>query len=279
MLKDITGHRFGKLLVTSRAGVNSSFSAMWMCMCDCGEIRRVAGAALRAGRNKSCGCSSPRFVATGPSPRFLHEKRARSIWSGMLYRCSDKARGSARKNYYDKGIRVCDEWMDFDRFFFDMGVPPDGLSIDRINGNKGYSKDNCRWATSKQQANNKAVNVFISHQGSNKTISQWAESLGVKPNTLLYRIQRGIPLERALTKSIGHIGSQQAAQRVRPCQWCEKPFLPRTAQIRSGTGKFCSHKCHGESAKSANQQRRAWAIRKMDELDALNITIKRLNEG
>lgn len=245
-LKDLTGIRFEKLLITHRAENKKDGTARWFCICDCGETRVIAGTGLRAGRHKSCGCSSPKFTAERSTIHGKAGSRVYIIWQGMRVRCSDKSYGKTRKNYFEKGIRVCSDWESFEKFYADMGDPPDGFTLERINGDAGYSKENCKWASKKEQANNTSANLPVSYGGQTKNVSQWAEEIGVKPNTLIYRLRRGIPVERAIKASIGHIGTQKMQLRERACEVCGKLFIPRASQINDGVGKFCSQKCNGK---------------------------------
>ena len=195
-LKDETGKKFGSLIVLSFAG---SAPARWVCMCCCGHMLIVTGTDLRAGRYKSCGCLSPKFTSDRTLKHGLSRSRTYRIWHGMKQRCSGVAKGKSRRLYYDKGIRVCEDWMDFEKFYKDMGAAPDGMSIDRIDGNKNYEPSNCRWATKKSQANNMSSNHVIEFNGKSMTLSAWASERGIKPNTLLYRLRRGWDVGRALS--------------------------------------------------------------------------------
>lgn len=197
-IKDMAGLRFGRLSVVSMAASLPDGTARWNCVCDCGNARIVAGTGLRAGRHKSCGCSSPRFTRDRVKTHGMSYTRTYRIWHGMITRCSDKAYGKSRRLYFDAGIRVCDRWHSFPNFLKDMGVAPEGKSIDRISGKGDYSKRNCRWATPKEQGNNTSRNSLIDHGGLCLNITQWAERLGIKQNTLTYRLKRGWTPERAL---------------------------------------------------------------------------------
>lgn len=248
MLIDEKGSTFGYLVVVRMSGRDNSGAALWLCRCVCGEVREVSGPALRAGRNKSCGCKSPRFKPKNPS-QIISNKRAYTIWSGMISRCAPTAKGKSRRFYYEKGIRVCKAWRNFKGFYKDMGDPPDGASIDRIDGNKGYFKENCRWATPKQQANNTSRNHIVEYEGRKMTIAEWADEIGVKPNTLLYRIRRGASLEDSMKKKMDrkNCARNRAKKRESICPECGSVFHPRKSQTKEGRIPFCSHKCSYQS--------------------------------
>lgn len=246
-LKNLAGCRFEKLLVLDRSTNSPDGSARWNCVCDCGERRVIHGTGLRAWRNKSCGCSSPKFTKERLVTHGMSKTRTYKIYRGMLRRCSDSARGKERKNYYDKGIRVCLRWSEsFENFLADMGPAPEGYSIDRIDGNSWYEPNNCRWSTSTQQANNMSRNSIIEYNGRSQTIAMWAKEIGVKQNTLYYRISRGIPIDRAMHADIGFVSTEKKKSRERACLVCGGKFIPRTSQIRDGRGLFCSRACSGK---------------------------------
>lgn len=131
-------------------------------------------------------------IRHGDSHTRLHQ-----IWSAMRYRCNNRT----NKHYGAKGIRVCEEWNDYIKFrqwALSNGYA-DHLTIDRIDGNKGYFPDNCRWVDYKVQANNQSRNKLVTYKGVTKTISQWAEYMNVPKQTLYARLKRGWDIERALS--------------------------------------------------------------------------------
>lgn len=119
-------------------------------------------------------------------------------WKCMMARCYNQ--GHMHFNSYGgRGIFVCEQWHDFDAFISDMGKRPNGHSLDRIDNEKGYGPDNCRWATAKQQANNRRNNTVIEVNGVEKTISQWADDLGTSASTVAARINMGWSVEDAVS--------------------------------------------------------------------------------
>ncbi len=251
---DMTGQRFGRLTVTRHAGsAGTAQHAKWECVCDCGNRTVVIGASIRAGRTRSCGCLAreTRFDKGSAEDHGMSGSRTYRIWAGMKRRCKPGNTGNKAHLYAGKGITVCDEWQSFPRFLADMGEAPPGLTLDRRNGDLGYYKDNCRWATRTEQANNTSCNVRLTHEGRTQTVAQWAADLGLKSNTLIYRIRRGLPVEQVLTTAaLVRAATLRAAERNRPCAVCGKVFLPRPAQLREGRGRFCSHACQGAARRA-----------------------------
>jgi len=116
----------------------------------------------------------------------------------MRLRCGKTSH--CAKNYADREITICAEWLNnFDQFVADMGLRPRGATLERKNNDKGYSKDNCVWATQKQQNNNQRRNRVIEFKGKKQTLSQWADELNIEFSTLWRRLNRNLPLEKALT--------------------------------------------------------------------------------
>jgi hypothetical protein len=94
---------------------------------------------------------------------------------------------------------VCERWNEYENFLADMGEAPEEMSIERIDNELGYSPENCKWATAKEQANNRSGNVNVTYNGETKTVAQWAEIVGIERKTLEYRIRAGWEASRALT--------------------------------------------------------------------------------
>lgn len=127
--------------------------------------------------------------------------RVYTIWAGMKSRATNP-RDKYFSRYGGVGIGLCERWHKFENFYEDMGEPPANHSIDRINNNKGYSPNNCRWATQSQQCRNRKNNVLLTYRGRTKTMGEWAIEFGIKKTALSYRLKAGWSIAEALeTKS------------------------------------------------------------------------------
>jgi len=161
----------------------------------------------RTGLVSRCGnekCVNPNHLVKRKPSNLIHgmrHTRVYRIWKAMNTRCSNP-NSDDFDDYMGRGILVCDEWRhSFDQFYKDMGEPTTPKHcIDRIDNNKGYSKANCRWATQKENANNRRSSLIITWNGKTKTVIQWAETIGVGPSTLYGRLRVGWSVERALTE-------------------------------------------------------------------------------
>lgn len=197
---ELTGRRSGRLLVVGFAELRKG-QTFWNCVCDCGTKRVVVGTSL-SGRTVSCGCFPKEMIRNGIHSHGAASKhspnyRTHGIWRGMLSRC-ESAHGKNFKDYVQRGIKVCDEWKSFDNFLRDMGVAPDGLSIERIDNNGNYEPGNCRWATRKEQQNNTRSNRIVLLHGEKMTLTQVAERAGISRAVVAARLARGWSIERAI---------------------------------------------------------------------------------
>lgn len=129
------------------------------------------------------------------------ESRIYRVWANMIKRCN-YIYCQHYDDYGGRGITVCDRWLKFENFLKDMGEIPPGLTIEREDNDKGYYKENCRWATRSQQQRNKRNNNLVTHQEKTQCLSAWAEELGINHRTLRSRFLLGWSAEKALTTSV-----------------------------------------------------------------------------
>lgn len=175
---DLTGRKVNNLTVRYRVD-NVGKQPAWHCQCDCGGTIRVLGMHLRAKNTFDCGCGAHARRRAALAQHGLCGTRVYGIWAGIRGRCTNPT-DVAWANYGGRGITLCERWQDVTAFVSDMGPRPSPKhSIDRIDNSKGYSPENCRWATQKEQANNTRTNVHITIDGVTRTMKQWAEHFGV----------------------------------------------------------------------------------------------------
>ena len=199
-LVEMTGDRYGMLSVIGRAE-NYRGNAQWLCKCDCGKLRTYIGFDLRKGKLRSCGCQNP----GSQGDHGMAGTATYVAWISMRVRCNNP-KSHAYKDYGGRGITVCDRWnKSFPDFLADMGPRPDGCSLERIDNNAGYEKSNCRWATQREQMNNRRVNRFIELNGRRQTLAQWLREVGMTNERFHDRVKTGWSVERALTTPVRKI--------------------------------------------------------------------------
>lgn len=201
-LIDLSGKKFGRWTVMCRVLNSQSKGYKWVCLCHCGIVKAVDGCSLRRGQSTSCGCSRAKQKVARASNRnhgLSHLKEYR-VWCGMKARCYNKS-NPRYKDWGGKGIGVCDRWRNsFVNFYADMGDrPSDKHSIDRIDGMSGYSPENCRWATPKEQSENRPFfNHIIEFDGRSQCMAAWAHEFGLHRGLLKDRLRNGWAIEEAL---------------------------------------------------------------------------------
>ena len=196
---DLVGQRFGDLLVLSRHKEPDK-EVRWLCLCVCGNKPKMLGYNLR--KQKSCGCH--RFIP-GTSPLITHGhasplgkvRKSYTVWLLMKRRCLNPNEPGFH-NYGGRGITIDKRWLVYENFYADMGDRPADLFLDRINNDIGYSKENCRWATRKEQNRNRRSNKMICHDGKTMCLIAWCENLGIKYTWAARKLRRGSSAEDVL---------------------------------------------------------------------------------
>lgn len=188
------GERYGQLEVLI-PGEKTRDKTLFLC--DCGEEKLIRLDHVRSGKIMSCGHIKIKHN--------MNNTRTHNTWVAIRSRCSNE-NDVHHKWYIDKGIRVCDRWLEsFSNFLEDMGERPEGMTLDRVDNTQGYSPENCRWATPKEQANNRNNTSFLTAFGETKSLSYWTEDSRCTPTTsagIRARLERGMNPEEALTKPL-----------------------------------------------------------------------------
>lgn len=200
--KGMIGSKHNRLTVLSQA-TSRNYKRQWNCLCECGNESIVTTNDLTSGNTKSCGCLQRESlkkmnVKHGGS---IEHKKEYATWCAMKTRCYNE-KSTDYPSYGGRGIKLSKEWDEsFESFYSDMGDrPSDKHSIDRIDVNGDYCKENCKWATSIEQANNKRVTIRISVNGEDKPIAIAARGVGLDRNVVVRRLQSGLSAEDALCK-------------------------------------------------------------------------------
>jgi len=184
------GERNNRLTIISECGKDTWGKVIWECQCDCGKhIKTTYSNFVNI---FSCGCYSKEQASIRQKTHGQAGVTSEyNTWSSMKERCLN-SNNPNYKRYGGRGITVCEKWLNFEGFFEDMGVKPTPKhTIDRINNDGNYEQSNCKWATRKEQANNRSSNRIISLNGYNKTVSQLCDALNLKRTNVSYRINKG----------------------------------------------------------------------------------------
>lgn len=196
---DLTGQRYGRLLVLSFSHIGNHNRRFWNCLCECGVTKKVPMPSLRRGKSQSCGCIKHELdLIRRKTHGFTAERkkdRTYNSWMSMKSRCINPNE-SGYENYGGRGIKVCDRWLGeegFNNFLTDMGERPPNTTIDRfpdVNGN--YEPSNCRWGTDDQQSRNRRNNRVIEYFGISMPLCEWAK---------LFKLTRGSMLSKYINRN------------------------------------------------------------------------------
>lgn len=200
MKKFTAGEKVGRLTIVGFAGVAKG-RARWLVACSCGgPVKSVDGGDLRRGQIRSCGCLKRESLRLGPESIATHRMAGSPTyqsWASMKQRCLNP-RNKRAKDYADRGIEIDPRWLNFENFLSDMGVRPDGKSLDRRDNELGYGPQNCRWASAVDQQNNTRLNRIVEWSGVRLTIAEWARARGLSYSRVHTRLRRGWPPGEAL---------------------------------------------------------------------------------
>lgn len=192
--KDLTGQKFGRLTVIGLHETETR-KTYWVCQCDCGNIKIVRSDSLQNGSIRSCGCLKKEQDKINLEANHKHNMsgtRIYEIWQGMKKRCYNP-RDLRYHRYGGRGITVCNEWKNDFKSFYLWAINhgySENLTIDRIDNDKGYSPDNCRWADRTTQCRNRSTNVNITIGNSTRTLTEWCEIFKVSYETVNARYER-----------------------------------------------------------------------------------------
>jgi hypothetical protein len=200
---EFVGRVFGRMVVVDV--IQERVRALrLLCVCACGGETFAVPHQLRRGDKQSCGCLKKNVLGDAARKHGMansrltgYKNRAYGVWQAMHDRCTNANRKDY-KYYGGKGVSVCARWHVFENFLADMGEPPKGLTLDRIDGNKGYSPINCRWATRKEQTYNSTNMCWIEHAGERMHLAAWLARTGTNRDTYYKRRKRGMCPKQAL---------------------------------------------------------------------------------
>ena len=194
---NLIGLKFGRLKVVERAPNSKTGKTRWACQCDCGNpnLKIVFGCSLKSGRTKSCGCLARETKVRNGKKNITHGEthtRLYKIWCGMRSRCN-YPKNIEYHNYGGRGITYCKEWETYELFrdwALNNGYQK-YLTLERIDCDKNYCPENCKWATMKEQQNNRRNTVRFVVEGVEHSVSEWSEISGIAAPTLVWRLKNG----------------------------------------------------------------------------------------
>lgn len=208
------GTRYGHFEVLGldhRSGSKGHYRYYYKCLCDCGNDFVTRGDGIRSGHVKSCGCLQKDTARKIKTKSGMSRTRFYHIWGNMKARCFNTTSFPEAHCYSLRGISMCEEWKDFQNFYNDMYASYEehveiygekNTTIDRIDVDKNYCKENCKWSTLREQFNNKTDNHYIEYHGRTETMANWARELKMSYDALSTRLKRGWSVERAFTTPV-----------------------------------------------------------------------------
>jgi len=204
MFNNLEGKVFGKLKVIEMAP-RTQKKTFWVCTCECGKTHTIRSDSLTSGKTTSCGCAKKDQDRINLIMAHRHKKsgtRLYTIRNGIISRCHNQ-NVVCFERYGGRGIKVCDDWRNSPESFMDWALSNgynDDLSIERIDSNGNYEPSNCKWATVKEQSNNRRSTVKITINGETKSMKTWCHDLGLNYGTVNSRYNRGVSMERLFSE-------------------------------------------------------------------------------
>lgn len=193
---DITGRVFGRWTAIKFVHKIGRYH-YWLFRCSCGTEKVLYKGHVGKGSSESCGCLLRELRTT----HGMSKTKIYNVYRAMRSRC-ENPNSKSYPDYGGRGIKVCERWATFENFYADMGEP--GFlraEIDRIDNDKGYSPDNCRWVTKTQNQANTSQNRIIEAFGKKMILEEWAREVGKSSDVISYRLKMGWPIEKALMQS------------------------------------------------------------------------------
>jgi hypothetical protein len=217
---DLSGYRFGRLTVAGRDGYVGNHQVAWVCRCDCGGETRTTSTKLKSGHTQSCGCLQKERASEVQNIHGLCADGRHPLlntYTAMIGRCHRET-SQDFATYGARGIAVCDRWRfgegektGFQCFVEDMGPRPSKRhTIDRENNERGYSPDNCRWATPTDQARNRRSNTTVVVDGKRVSLRSFCQKHNLRYEVIQWRLKEGFSLDRAITQPLRGGGSLHA---------------------------------------------------------------------
>lgn len=203
-MENLIDKKFGRLIPIKQVGIDKWKNTKYLCRCSCGKEKIINGRDLKSGHTKSCGCL---YKINKNSLKHGHRtldktSKTYQAWASMKQRCNSP-NDPAYKYYGNRKIKVCNRWLKFENFLKDVGEISHGLTLDRINNNKGYNPKNFRLVTQKENNKNRRNSRLITFKGKTKSLMEWSIKYGINYSILWRRIYKyKWPIEKALTNSV-----------------------------------------------------------------------------
>lgn len=210
----VAGERFGWYMTIGASSMDRRYGRLFRRVdvrCDCGTEKRILVRDLLVGDSKSCGCQAGK-LSTASKLRHGHTRRRwvsreYAAWRSMLWRCGN-TKNPVYRLYVD--VRICDRWREsFENFLADMGPRPPRTSLDRIDGNGHYEPDNCRWASPKEQTENRRDFALLEMDGRTQTVGRWCRELGIKTADLFELTITGVPTADAIKRIVERLFAKE----------------------------------------------------------------------